>query len=96
MTTLPKTILVPTDFSQNAEQALDYATALAGKLDAKVHVLNVIGMQMFGAEYGVAVTSSMVEDVMRDNQRRSTSSWRHAPRRHRSGPHGSSSATHVP
>ncbi len=65
---LPKTILVPTDFSQNAERALDYAAALAGKLDAKVHLLNVIGMQMFGAEYGVQVTSAMVDDVMRDSQ----------------------------
>jgi len=65
---LPKTILVPTDFSENAEQALDYAVALAAKLDAKVHLINVIGMQMLGAEYGIAVTQSMVEDIMRGNQ----------------------------
>jgi len=65
---LPKTILVPTDFSPNADQALDYAVELAGKLDARIHVLNVIGMPMFGAEYGLAVTASMVDDVMRGNQ----------------------------
>ncbi len=65
---VPKTILVPTDFSANAEEALDYAVALAGKLDARVYVLNVIAMQMFGAEYGVAVTQAMVEDVTRGNQ----------------------------
>ncbi len=65
---LPKTILVPTDFSENAEHALDYAVALAAKLDAKLHLLNVIGMQMIGAEYGIAVTQSMVEDIMRGNQ----------------------------
>jgi len=65
---LPKTILVPTDFSENAEQALDYAVAFAAKLDAKIHLLNVIGMQMLGAEYGLAVTQSMVDDTMRGNQ----------------------------
>jgi nucleotide-binding universal stress UspA family protein len=31
-------------------------------------VLNVIGMLLLGAEYGVAVTQSMVDDQMRDNQ----------------------------
>lgn len=66
---LPKTILVPTDFSANAEQALDYAVALAAKLDAKVFLLNVIVMQMMGAEYGIAVTQSMVDDVMQGNQK---------------------------
>jgi universal stress protein A len=65
---LPTCILVPTDFSGNAEHALDYAVELAAKLGAKVHLLNVIAMQMFGAEYGVAVTQAMVEDVMRGNQ----------------------------
>lgn len=66
---LPKTILVPTDFSDNAAQALDYAVELAAKLDAKIYVLNVIGMRMFGAEYGLAVSQSMVDDVMQGNQR---------------------------
>ncbi|HTR50371.1 MAG TPA: universal stress protein [Kofleriaceae bacterium] len=65
---LPKTILVPTDFSPNAEQALDYAVALAAKLDAKVHVLNVIGAPMLGAELGLVVTQSMIDDLLRDNR----------------------------
>ena len=65
---LPKTILVPTDLSENAEQALDYAVALAARLDAKIHVLNVIPVQVLGTEYGLNVTQAMVDDVLRANQ----------------------------
>ena len=39
---IPTRILVPTDFSACAERALDYACALAGKLGAKIHVVNAI------------------------------------------------------
>ena len=34
-------ILVPTDFSETADAALEYATALAGRFDASVHLLHV-------------------------------------------------------
>ena len=63
---LPKTILVATDFSECAEQALDYAVALAGKLDAKIHLLNVIGIPAMGIpEVGVAVTNTLIESTVR-------------------------------
>lgn len=38
----PKHLLVPIDFSQSAERALDYACALAAKLGATVHIVNAI------------------------------------------------------
>lgn len=64
--TLPKTILVPTDFSDCAEQALDYAVALAGKLGATVHLLNAITIPALGVpELGVALTSTMMESTVR-------------------------------
>ncbi len=63
---LPKTILVATDFSECTEQALDYAVALAGKLDAKIHLLNVIGIPSMGIpEVGIAVTSTLMESTVR-------------------------------
>jgi universal stress protein A len=66
--TLPKNILVPTDFSDGAEQALDYAVDLAGKLGAKVHLLNVIGIPSMGVpELGVAFAASMIESTVRTN-----------------------------
>jgi nucleotide-binding universal stress UspA family protein len=65
---LPKNILVPTDFSDGANAALDYAVALAAKLDAKVHVLHVIGVQMLGTEIGLAVTASLVDEIFRGAQ----------------------------
>lgn len=71
MTPLPKTILVATDFSDTAEQALDYAIALAGKLGAKIYLLNAIGLPTFGVvpELGVAATSTMIDGMVADNQK---------------------------
>jgi nucleotide-binding universal stress UspA family protein len=71
MTQLPRTILVATDFSDTAEQALDYAIALAGKLGAKIYLLNAIGLPTFGVvpELGVAATSTMIDGLVADNQK---------------------------
>ena len=66
---LPKILLVATDFSECAEQALDYAVALAGKLDAKIHLLNVIGIPAMGIpEVGVAVTNTLLESTVGAHQ----------------------------
>src|SRR5690348_1313749 len=53
----PTNILVPTDFSECAERALDYACALAAKLGAKVHVVNAIGATL--PELPVALSDHM-------------------------------------
>lgn len=69
MTTLPKTILVPTDFSAGSDAALDYAVELARKLGARMVVLNVIGVPSFGVpELGLAITSTMMETLVSDNR----------------------------
>ena len=66
---LPKSILVPTDLSPGAEEALDYACELATKLGAKIHLLNVIGIPALGVpELGVAVTASVIDSLIQDNQ----------------------------
>jgi universal stress protein A len=66
---LPKNILVPTDLSPHAEEAFEYACDLAAKLDATVHLVNVIGIPALGvAEIGVAVTSTMIESMVTGNQ----------------------------
>jgi len=66
---LPKNILVPTDFSESAEYALDYACDLARTLGAKVHLLNVIGVPVLGVpELGVALTSSVIDSLVTENQ----------------------------
>jgi nucleotide-binding universal stress UspA family protein len=67
--TLPTNILVPTDFSETAKHALDYTIALAAKLDARIHVVHVIGIPALGIpELGVALTSTMIDSLVRDNQ----------------------------
>jgi nucleotide-binding universal stress UspA family protein len=62
-------ILVPTDFSACSDQALDYAIELASKLDARIHVLTVIGIPAYGVpELGVGVTASRIDSLVSDNQ----------------------------
>jgi nucleotide-binding universal stress UspA family protein len=64
---LPSRILVPTDFSEHATCALDYAVALAHKLDATIHLLNAMSLQF--AEYPIAVTTDMIDGIMQSNQK---------------------------
>ncbi len=67
--TLPTKILVPVDFSEGSLAALDYACELAAKLDATIHLLNVVGIQMMGADFGVTMASSVVDTVYRANEK---------------------------
>jgi nucleotide-binding universal stress UspA family protein len=67
---LPKQILVPTDLSEAAEQALDYACELARPLGAQIHLLNVISIPALGVpELGVALTATMIDDLVVENQK---------------------------
>jgi nucleotide-binding universal stress UspA family protein len=66
---LPKNILVPTDLSEGAEAALHYACELAAKLEATVHIVHVIAIPALGIpELGVAVTSTMIDQLIAENQ----------------------------
>jgi nucleotide-binding universal stress UspA family protein len=66
---LPKHILVPTDLSPEAEQALDYACELARTLGARVHLVNVVGVPALGVpELGVALSAATIDQVVVDNQ----------------------------
>lgn len=62
---LPRNILVPIDLEDSAAQALDYAVALAAKLDAKLHVLHVVPWPLLGAEVPIAVTETAMDDIMK-------------------------------
>lgn len=66
---LPKTILVPTDLSESAEEALDFACELAHQFDATIHLLHVISIPVLGVpELGVALTSTVIDSMVRDDQ----------------------------
>lgn len=63
------TILVPIDFSQSSDQALDFARELAAKLEADMHLLSVVAIPSYGVpELGVGVTAPMIEAMLTDNQ----------------------------
>jgi nucleotide-binding universal stress UspA family protein len=66
---LPKHILVPTDLSEGAEQALAYACELGRLLGSQIHLLNVISIPALGVpELGVALTASMIDELVVNNQ----------------------------
>lgn len=66
---LPKHILVPTDMSEGAEEALDYACELAKSFGATVHLLHALALPTLGVpELGVALTSNVIDSLMRENQ----------------------------
>jgi nucleotide-binding universal stress UspA family protein len=66
---VPKTILVPVDFSEAAETALEYAVMLAGKLDAKIYVLNVLGLRGTRVfDFGAPLTPDVVDKLVEANQ----------------------------
>jgi glycine betaine transporter len=66
---LPRQILVPTDLSEGAEQALDYACELARVSGAQVHLLNVIGIPAIGVpELAITLTNAMIDQLATENQ----------------------------
>jgi universal stress protein A len=58
---LPRTILVPIDFSTNAGRALDYACELATKLGATVHLVHALGAAL--PELNVALSEQMLRSL---------------------------------
>jgi universal stress protein A len=67
---LPKNILVPTDLSEGAADALELACELAAKLDATVHLLNAIQIPALGVpELGVALASTVIDEMIEENQK---------------------------
>jgi nucleotide-binding universal stress UspA family protein len=62
MTQLPglsfATILVPTDFSEDARHALEYGELLARQLGAQLHLLHVVEMPIFVPPYAVPALST--------------------------------------
>lgn len=58
---LPKILLVPTDFSVAAEAALDHAIALASRLDAKVYVLHAYQLPVVGYPDGMLLPEADID-----------------------------------
>jgi nucleotide-binding universal stress UspA family protein len=58
---LPRTMLVATDFSEHADQALEYAAELAAQLDATIHLLHVVTNPVMGGPELAFVHPSLIE-----------------------------------
>src|SRR5215468_4044890 len=63
--------LVPVDFSEHANQAVEYAIALASKLGARVTLLHVIQLLPLGSgDMGVTVPYTYMQDLEADSTSR--------------------------
>jgi len=62
---VPRTILVPIDFSTCSERALDYAFSLAERLDATVNLVTVIGAEH--AALGPTRSEQSIATIQRDS-----------------------------
>jgi nucleotide-binding universal stress UspA family protein len=60
----PRNILVPIDLGGNAKEVLDYAVALAGKLDAQLHVRHAVSWPLLGTELPAVVSDQAMADVV--------------------------------
>jgi universal stress protein A len=63
---VPKLILVPIDFSANAEQALDYACALAGKLGSTVCLVHAVSSPPSALQ--VALSEDILENLVKEHR----------------------------
>jgi universal stress protein A len=65
----PDTILVATDFSEQADEALEYAASLAVRLGATVHLVHAISIPAMGVpEMGMAYRSLGIEQTTKEAQ----------------------------
>jgi nucleotide-binding universal stress UspA family protein len=60
---LPKTILVPTDFSACAQEAVDYALKLAARLDANVCIMHAYLWPIAGWEGAWAFPADVITQL---------------------------------
>lgn len=67
--TLPRTIVVATDFSECADAALAYAAELAAQLDATLHLVHAITIPAMGvAEMGIAYAAVNIDTATKAAQ----------------------------
>ena len=66
--TTPRTILVPIDLADHPREVLDYAAALADKLDARLHVRHAVTTPLIGAELPAVVTDQAMSDIIADRR----------------------------
>ena len=66
----PRNILVPVDFSECSKLAIDYAVALAARLDAKIHFINVLFYPVNAVpEVSIAMPPDVIDSLVAGSQR---------------------------
>jgi glycine betaine transporter len=80
----PKRILVPTDFSQSADRALDYAVSVAGLYNAEILVLHVLQLQEYLRllSQKAQIDEKAADDVLEIAKKQAVESLEETVRRH--------------
>ena len=65
----PKNILVPTDFSEYSDTALNKAIDIAGQYKAKIHLLHVIDLNISQCAADYCLSGELVEQLQADSIR---------------------------
>lgn len=66
---LPRNLLVPIDLGDHTKEVVDYAVALAGRLDARVHLLHAVPVPLLGSEVPITCSETAVDEVIARRQR---------------------------
>lgn len=66
--TLPRSILVPLDLGDHTTEVLDYAVALATRLDAKLRLLHVVPVPLLGSEIPITVAETALQEIIAQRQ----------------------------
>jgi len=62
-----KTIIAPTDFSENSINAVNYAADFATAVNAELLLINVVGLPLSASEY--AVTETLLEELEENTEK---------------------------
>ncbi|MFN6945642.1 MAG: universal stress protein [Cytophagaceae bacterium] len=60
---MKRTLLFPTDFSENADHALDYAVAMAGVMDAEILVFHAYSIVLVNTDMPYTLVEKELEEV---------------------------------
>jgi nucleotide-binding universal stress UspA family protein len=63
----PKSILVPTDFSEHSDKAIRQAADIAEQNDSKIYLLHVVGWAQEWANYTISIPGETIKTIVDDS-----------------------------
>jgi universal stress protein A len=70
----PKSILVPTDFSEHSDKAIRQAADIAEQNDSKIYLLHVVGWPQEFANYTISIAGETIKTIVDESVKAATKS----------------------